>query len=93
MERTEQFKCLIWGTPAKLDDLNFVDGDVDCISSSRAGGMYLVPKTMEHEHIQFELSETERAALSYWIFQHTRNEKEIPVITEATLSDFIPRAT
>jgi hypothetical protein len=92
MERTEQFKCLIWGTPAKLDDLNFVDGDVDCISSSRAGGIYLVPKNLENDFMELTLTPQNKAALSYWIRHQLKEfESDIPFVDEKLVNEFAHR--
>ena len=92
MSETEQFKCLIWGTPAELDQMDFGGGDEDCIVSARAGGMYRVSKTFEKDFINLNLPPQNKVALSYWIKQQLNSsEVEIPLIDENIVLEFLHR--
>ena len=89
MKETGLLKCLIWGTPVELDQLDFTDSEFDCISSVRAGGMYLVPKALESDFIHISLSEQNKAALSFWIKQQLQSsEHTIPLIDKKVVDEF-----
>jgi nucleoside 2-deoxyribosyltransferase len=82
-------ECYIWGTAAEIVDEENDDPDY-MISSPRAGGHYIVSKSLAPEDIRFGLDESNKASLTLWI-RGKQNDQDAPRIDEALIAEFLSR--
>ena len=69
-------KCLIWGTPAKVEE---TDGGI-VFYSPRAGGKYRIDVSASNELLKNPLNVGEKIKLTDWLIIRRRIEPEIPII-------------
>jgi hypothetical protein len=85
-------QCYIWGTPAKIiEDVEESEDPNFLILSARAGGFYCVPKSMNAAGIQVHLTESNKAALTFWI-RCKQDWPDTPNIDETVVREFHTRS-